>query len=480
MRNEGLFISAVEQDLGRTPVLTRTSRLGERGRVRILKVVDVIVLNLSLPLGWGLVGGEVAVLPALVWILPIMIALDALWLLLADTFDLYQPKTVHRPVASAWRALLITMSVATLALMPILLLADLPWPGISLAAAGLAFILVPLSRALIAGVLASLAPRRVLLAVSPEAVRAVEDVFSPTDSPNTHLLGYLDGGPPLGEDGNVRIPYLGPISRLGSALGAQSPQVVAIEPRALRGRGGKFALPTPLEGGPEVVPLGEFYAAVSGRLPARLLSEAELAELLRGRRGEGRAYQITRRALDMLFALIGLAALILVGPFIALAIYLEDGGPIFFMQARLGKGGIPFQIYKFRSMNPQPEEEGAQPIGVEDQRVTRVGRLLRGSHLDELPQFINILRGEMSVVGPRPERLASAQEFRGQIPHYDARHLVRPGLTGWALVNMGYTASHDTRLKHEYDLYYVKHQSLWLDLVILMKTLVDTIKLGGR
>ncbi|MDH4138598.1 MAG: sugar transferase, partial [Anaerolineae bacterium] len=140
-----------------------------------------------------------------------------------------------------------------------------------------------------------------------------------------------------------------------------------------------------------------------------------------------------------------------------------------------------FRVYKFRSMVPDAEKDKAVWAQENDRRVTRVGRLLRRAHVDEFPQFINILKGEMSAVGPRPERPDFVEELAREIPFYRVRHAVKPGMAGWGLVKQGYGASkEDALLKLQYDLYYIKHQSLWLDAVILLKTIVDTLTFRGR
>jgi exopolysaccharide biosynthesis polyprenyl glycosylphosphotransferase len=188
-----------------------------------------------------------------------------------------------------------------------------------------------------------------------------------------------------------------------------------------------------------------------------------------------------KRAMDIVLASLGMLFLAPFFPFIAAAIYLDSPGPIFYRQERVGKGGRIFRVYKFRSMVPDAEKGRAVWAKEDDPRVTRVGRILRRTHVDEFPQFLNILKGEMSAVGPRPERPEFVEELAKEIPFYRMRHAVKPGMAGWGLVKQGYGASkEDALLKLQYDLYYIKHQSLWLDIVILLKTIVDTLTLRGR
>lgn len=184
-----------------------------------------------------------------------------------------------------------------------------------------------------------------------------------------------------------------------------------------------------------------------------------------------RYYRRARRLGDSMIALIGL---ILGAPFmllIAAAIRLESHGPVFYTQERVGHHGKLFKIIKFRSMRQDAEKQGPVWAGKNDPRVTRVGRLIRKLRVDELPQFINILRGEMSVIGPRPERPSFVKELEEIIPYYSERHLVKPGLTGWAQVSYPYGACiEDAIEKHQYDLYYIKNQSPLLDALILLET----------
>ena len=156
----------------------------------------------------------------------------------------------------------------------------------------------------------------------------------------------------------------------------------------------------------------------------------------------------------------------------AVMIRLDSRGPILYQQERVGLGGKTFQCIKFRSMRTDAEKDGvARWATKNDNRITRVGAFIRKTRIDELPQLFSVLRGEMSMVGPRPERPSFVAQLREQIPYYDLRHTVKPGLTGWAQVRFSYGASlDDARRKHQFDLYYVKNNSLLLDLQVLIET----------
>lgn len=188
--------------------------------------------------------------------------------------------------------------------------------------------------------------------------------------------------------------------------------------------------------------------------------------------------QMVRRLVSFLVAFTALLFCLPAIPLLALAVRLSSPGPVFFSQTRVGQQGRPFTIYKFRTMRRDAESNGAVWAAKNDPRITLVGAFMRKTRLDEIPQLWNVLRGDMGFVGPRPERPEFVQWLSREIPYYDLRHMIRPGLTGWAQVRYQYGSSlEETRRKLEYDLYYLKHLSLGLDLLILFES-VKTIVLG--
>ena len=193
-------------------------------------------------------------------------------------------------------------------------------------------------------------------------------------------------------------------------------------------------------------------------------------------------YEMFKRVLDIIGGSVGVLILALMTPLLATLIFLESGRPIIFSQTRAGKGGRPYTIIKFRTMRPDAEKGGSPQLAKEDdERSTRLGSFMRKTRLDEWPQFVNVLRGDMSLVGPRPERPELMEHFEERIPFYRARLLTKPGITGWAQVNFGYAASiEDMAVKLEYDLYYIKRQSLLLDIVIILRTIATVFGLRGR
>lgn len=190
--------------------------------------------------------------------------------------------------------------------------------------------------------------------------------------------------------------------------------------------------------------------------------------------------QFVRRLTSIAIALLGLAICLPLIPVIALAVHLSSPGPILFRQTRVGRSGRPFTIFKFRTMAQNAEAKGAVWAAKNDPRVTALGRFMRKTRLDEIPQLWNVLRGDMAFVGPRPERPEFVQWLANEIPYYDLRHIIRPGLTGWAQVRYQYGASlEETRQKLEYDLYYIKHLSFGLDLLIMFETIKTIVLRRG-
>jgi exopolysaccharide biosynthesis polyprenyl glycosylphosphotransferase len=227
------------------------------------------------------------------------------------------------------------------------------------------------------------------------------------------------------------------------------------------------------ERGVEITRMPVAYEELAGRVP---IEHLEADWLLRSFVDEVRAgglYLLSKRAMDLVGAILGLLILALLYPWLALAISLESGRPVMVRQARIGRGGRHFNVAKFRTMVQNAEADGRAHWAKEDDpRKTRVGRILRKAHLDEFPQFFNVFRGEMSLVGPRPERPELVAELEEEIPFYRARLLVKPGIGGWAQVNYGKGASiHGSAEKLEYDLYYIKHRNLLLDVWIILRSI---------
>ena len=191
-------------------------------------------------------------------------------------------------------------------------------------------------------------------------------------------------------------------------------------------------------------------------------------------------YPLAKRLFDILGAIMGLVGFGFLFPLIALAIKLDSPGPVFYRQVRTGKGEKPLRIWKLRTMVADAEQHEDLWSNHHDPRVTRVGRWLRKTRLDEAPQCWNILKGEMSIVGPRPERLNVVERLEEAFPFYHLRHFVKPGLAGWAMVNRGHMCSlEDAKVRLQCDLYYVKHRSLWFDALIFFRAFGHLVAMKG-
>jgi lipopolysaccharide/colanic/teichoic acid biosynthesis glycosyltransferase len=220
-------------------------------------------------------------------------------------------------------------------------------------------------------------------------------------------------------------------------------------------------------GGTRIHTLTDFYSQCLGKIPLRHLQVSALLFDVRELHHYG--YLRVSRVLDVVLALVGVVLLAVAVPFVALGNLLGNPGPLFFSQPRVGRNQEIFRIHKFRTMRPGPTTgDWTSP---NDPRITPFGHIMRSLHLDELPQMVNVLRGELSIVGPRPEQPHYVERLADQIPFYVMRHLVRPGLTGWAQVNYPYGANEvDAFEKLQFELWYLNHQSIWLDLRIVLRT----------
>lgn len=331
--------------------------------------------------------------------------------------------------------------------------------------------------ALLLPLVTTLLPHRVLvLGTGPEA-RLVEASLAAAHPPGLRLVGFY----PLEKvheavvsPGQV-VSADGPLSKTVEELGINE-VIVAVRQQ----RGGVLPLRALLDcrlAGVEITDLARFFERVHGKVPIELLKVSWLIYGDGYRQGWART--LVKRAFDVLAAASLLLLTLPVSLITALAIFIETGAPILYRQQRIGYRGRAFTVIKFRSMGHDAEDGGRARWAVaRDPRVTRVGRIIRRLRIDELPQLLNVLRGEMSFVGPRPERPEFVQMLTGQIPFYAVRHSVKPGLTGWAQVRYAYGATVEQSVrKLEYDLYYVKNHTLALDVLVLLET-VRVVLLG--
>ena len=271
-------------------------------------------------------------------------------------------------------------------------------------------------------------------------------------------------------DSTQRSPFLvlGTIDELKTIVAAVKPDLIVV---ALSDRRGRLPMGDLLEyqsNGIRVEEVADAYERISGKLPIELVTPGQLIASQRLRKSQ--ALKITQRVLSFMAAVVLLTLFAPILGIIAIAIKLDSGGSIFFRQTRLGKGCRPFQLMKFRTMTPV-ERPASEWVRDNSERITRVGRWLRRLRFDELPQLVNVIRGDMNIVGPRPHPVGNLQLFRDSIPYYALRGSIRPGITGWAQVRYHYANNLEEETeKMRYDLYYIKHMSIAMDVKILLRT----------
>jgi sugar transferase (PEP-CTERM system associated) len=313
--------------------------------------------------------------------------------------------------------------------------------------------------------------KRVLIVGTGDEAAGVEKALATLGYPSLAIVGFYPTGH---EKGGQAVPAdrilpttLG-LPEVVNGLGVKE-VIVAVREQ----RGGVLPLRELLDcriSGIPVTDLAGIYERLRGEVPLESLKASWLIYGQGFAQGGFRGF--VKRAFDVVVALVMLLLTLPIMLLTALAIRSEGPGPVVYHQERVGLGGRRFMCLKFRSMSVDAEKDGvARWAARADPRVTRVGAFIRKVRIDELPQLINVLRGEMSFVGPRPERPSFVQELKRDIPFYDIRHSVKPGVTGWAQVRYSYGASvEDARKKLQFDLYYVKNHSLFLDLLILVET----------
>ncbi|MDO6758775.1 exopolysaccharide biosynthesis polyprenyl glycosylphosphotransferase [Tamlana sp. 2_MG-2023] len=231
-------------------------------------------------------------------------------------------------------------------------------------------------------------------------------------------------------------------------------------------------------------PINEYtnvYEEMTQRVPVQFVGKDFYKYFPFSRNNQNKLYLFFRRVFDLLLSISGISIGLLFLPLILVGNLLGNRGPLFYVQERIGKNGKVFKIIKYRTMIKNAESSGPVWSKKGDSRITSFGKFMRHTRLDEFPQFINVLKGEMSFIGPRPERAVFVDELSKELPFYETRHIVKPGLTGWAQVKTRYGSSlDDSLLKLQYDLYYIKHRGFFLDFIILVKTMSTVVFLRGQ
>lgn len=236
-----------------------------------------------------------------------------------------------------------------------------------------------------------------------------------------------------------------------------------------------------LESGYIIREYTQVYEQIMQRIPVQYVNRDFYRYFPFSRSNQNHLYLLMVRVLEIMGSLLGIAIGIALLPLILIGNAIANRGPLFYTQKRVGRNGHVFEIIKFRTMIKNAEKDGARFATSKDHRITKFGNFLRKTRIDEFPQFINILKGEMSVIGPRPERPVFVQKIAEVMPFYETRHVIKPGLTGWAQVNYSYGATlEDGLVKLQYDLYYIKHRSIFLDINILVKTFSTVLFYRGQ
>ncbi|HUF94069.1 MAG TPA: sugar transferase [Candidatus Limnocylindria bacterium] len=313
------------------------------------------------------------------------------------------------------------------------------------------------------------ATRRVMIVGTSPLAYALADRLRSQPHLRHGVVMVDDGSPSTMPTG--RYPLLGPLERLDKIIEEVRPDRIIVAPGGERR--GRVAVRSLLESRARGIPVEnglDVYERLTGKIAIESLTPSALL-FSRGFRAT-RLHRALGRGLSVCVAVVGLLALGVVIGLVALAIKADSRGPVFFVQERVGLHNVPFRLIKFRTMRPDAGET-SEWVADNGHRITRVGKVLRKFRLDELPQFINVLRGDMNLVGPRPHPVSNFTLFMEHIPFYALRSAVRPGVTGWAQVRYGYANNlREETEKMRHDLYYVKHLSLWLDLRVLF----DTVK----
>jgi exopolysaccharide biosynthesis polyprenyl glycosylphosphotransferase len=297
------------------------------------------------------------------------------------------------------------------------------------------------------------------------------------------LLGFVDDNFRPGEF-VYGFPVLGTCQDLVRLAKEMRPDEVIV---AVNGRENAHSMLYPAildcrEMGIHISGMETLYERLMGRVPLEQASRPLSAVFPISHSSTNRFYLLLLRIIEILVSVVGCLFMIMLVPFVWLAHRVSSPGPLFYWQQRVGKSGKRFSLIKFRSMVVNAEKDtGPVWASESDKRVTTIGRFLRKTRLDEIPQFWNVLKGEMSLIGPRPERPEFVFQLGKQIPFYRARHAVKPGITGWAQVRYNYGASsEDARVKLQYDLYYIKYRGPYLDLLILLRTIQVVFGSKGR
>lgn len=460
-------------------------RLSERRLLLMAGDALLVVLAVLIALAiWAFVGERpfdlTFILPQSFW----FFALSLLWFILASANDYYD-----LALAANWWASLQRLTIITLQLLVVYVIVFFfserdALPRLFIIYYGVAsYLLLALGRILNPALIGwASTPRRVLIVGTDWAAETIIETLAQNASRSYALVGVI-----ASDDDDERatvagLPVLGTGAHLlDFVIREQISEVIVTSTREFSGEVFQGIMDA-YERGVVITPMPLLYERVMERVPVEHVGNHWAVVLPISGRSAFNPYPLLKRLMDIGLALVGLVIFALLLPFIALAIYLDSPGPIFFRQERVGLNGRTYRMVKLRTMIPDAEAKtGAVFAQANDPRITRVGRILRKTRLDEVPQLLNVLLGQMSMVGPRPERPEHVQRLQEKIPFYRTRHVVRPGVTGWAQVRYRYGANdEDALVKLQYDLFYIRHQSLMLDVGIVIRTVGKVLRMSGQ
>jgi exopolysaccharide biosynthesis polyprenyl glycosylphosphotransferase len=419
------------------------------------------------------------IFPQVAW----FFVLTGLWFWLASANDFYELRVAASRSESIQKLIAITLQMLVVYLIVFFLSARDALPRLFILYYGVsAFGLVLIWRMVNPALLgwASTA-RRVLIVGTDWAAETIIDTLTREAHESYQILGVIGDAALVGH--YIKgIPVIGTASDLNIYARREGiTEIILTSTRELPGDIFQGVMDA-YERGIAITPMPILYERITGRVPVEHVGQNWAVVLPINDISALNPYPVLKRLMDIGLATVGLAVFTLLLPFITLILYLDSRGSIFYSQERVGLNGRIYRIVKFRTMIPDAEKEtGAVFAQADDPRITRFGRIMRKTRIDELPQLVNVLRGEMSMVGPRPERPEHVARLQAKIPFYRTRHIIRPGLTGWAQVRYKYGANdEDAHVKLQFDLYYIRHQSILLDLNILYRTVGKMLRMGGQ
>jgi exopolysaccharide biosynthesis polyprenyl glycosylphosphotransferase len=457
-------------------------QLSERRVLMMFGDAMMILLAVLIALGiWSYVGKIAFTLDFIVlnwiWFLTLMV----LWFLLANANGYYEFAVAADRGVSLQRLSLITLQMVIIYMLIFFFSARDALPRLFILYFGVAaFFLLLVSRLLNPALIGwASTPRRVLVVGTDWAAQTIIETLKSHAKHAYDVLGVISTSKDT--ETLTNSPILGDGSDILEIVEREGVTEIIVTSMELQGEIFQGVMDA-YENGVVISPMPLLYERLMERVPVEHLGDNWAVVLPISGTSAFNPYSLLKRLVDILIAFLGLALFSLLLPFIALLLYLDSRGSVFYAQERVGLNGRNFRIYKLRSMKPDAEAEtGAVFAQADDERITRVGKFLRKTRLDEIPQLWNVLKGDMSMIGPRPERPEHVSRLQEKIPFYRTRHVIAPGLTGWAQVRYHYGANdEDALIKLQYDLYYIRHQSLLLDFGILLRTVGKVLRMSGQ